>query len=163
MDEPELTPTSLKAWAALASDRPVDRNELKARMLLDGDHEGTARHPFPVEDRKAYLELIKPHGSIGRLTHTRGQVGRIRLDAIRGIQRTVNRERLTQHMKDPALVPKGARAPGHGGLIDLPIIVKKGGTFWLHDGHHRATAAYLRGDKDLRVRLVDLDAQEAAT
>lgn len=153
----EWNATNLKAWADANGERPIDRFELKAKTLPDGIHEGTAKHPFPVEDREAYLELVKEHGSIGKLSHS-GQIGRIRLDAIHGIQHTVNRERLTQHMKDPALIPKGTRSSGSGALIDLPIIVKKNGKYFCHDGHHRLCAAHLRHDPDARVRLVDLDA-----
>jgi hypothetical protein len=56
------------------------------------------------------------------------------------------------------LIPDGTRAPGHGALIDLPIIVKMGGELFVHDGHHRLSAAHLRGEATARVRLVDLDA-----
>lgn len=150
----------LMTWArAHARGLPQDRAEVRAQALEPGLYEGTAKHPFPVADREKYLESVRAKG-IARLS-LRAPVGRIRLDAIKGIQGTVNRERLGQHLKDPRLIPDGTRAPGHGALIDLPIVVKLGGEYFLHDGHHRLTAAHLRGEVDARVRLVDLDAQGA--
>jgi len=151
----------LMVWAkAHAGGLPADRAEVRARALESGTYEGTAKHPFPVADRAEYLAAVRAEGIARR--SLKAPVGRILLSAIKGIQATVNRERLTQHLKDPRLIPDGTRAPGHGALIDLPIVVKRGGEYYLHDGHHRLTAAHLRGEVDARVRLVDLDDQSSA-
>lgn len=150
----------LMTWArAHARGLPADRAEVRARTLMDGQYEGTAQHPFPVADRQKYLDAVKTMG-IAKLSH-KAPIGRIQLSAIKGIQGTVNRERLNQHLKNPRLIPDGARASGHGALIDLPVVVKIGGQFVIHDGHHRLTAAHLRGEQDARVRLIDLDAQSS--
>ena len=147
---------ALMTWAkAHQTGFPTDRASVRARTLDDGQFEGTAKHPFPVTDREAYLSAVKEAG-IARLSR-KAPVGRVRLDAIKGIQGTVNRERLNQHLRDPRLIPDGARGSGNGALIDLPIVVKLGGEYYVHDGHHRLTAAHLRGEVDARVRLVDLD------
>lgn len=147
----------LMTWArAHAAGLPSDRAGVRARTLENGAHEGTAKHPFPVADREQYLQMVRPTG-IAALSH-KATIGRIRLDGIKGIQGSVNRERLNQHLANPNLIPEGTRAPGHGMLIDLPVIVKLGNEYYVHDGHHRLTAAHLRGEQDARVRLVDLDA-----
>ena len=148
----------LMTWAkAHATGFPTDRVSVRARALEDGQYEGTAKHPFPVADRAAYLAAVKSAG-IARLSQ-KAPIGRVRLDAIKGIQGTINRERLNQHLQDPRLIPDGTRGSGNGALIDLPIVVKLGGEVYIHDGTHRATAAYLRGDTDLRCRYIDLDAK----
>lgn len=158
MDENAGGTNDLMIWArAHSRGLPQDRAEVRARTLENGDYEGTAKHPFPVADRVTYLAAVKSAG-VARLS-LRAPIGRIQLSAIKGIQGTVNRERLNQHLKDPRLIPDGARAPGHGAAIDLPIVVKLGGEYYVHDGHHRLTASHLRGELDARVRLVDLDAQ----
>jgi hypothetical protein len=41
---------------------------------------------------------------------------------------------------------------------DPPLIVRWRGVNYLNDGHHRATAAWLRGETRIAVRLLDLDA-----
>ena len=151
----------LMLWAkAHARGLPADRAEVRARTLEPGPYDGTAKHPFPVADRETYLAAVKAKG-VARLS-LKAPVGRIQLSAIKGIQGTINQERLSQHLKDPRLVPDGARAPGHGALVDLPIVVKLGGEYFVHDGHYRLTAAHLRGEQDARVRLVDLDAQSSS-
>lgn len=151
----------LMVWAkAHAGGLPADRAEVRARALESGTYEGTAKHPFPVADRAEYLAAVRAEGIARR--SLKAPVGRILLSAIKGIQETVNRERLTQHLKNPRLIPDGARAPGHGALIDLPIVVKRGGEIFIHDGHHRLCASYLRGDTSARVRYIDLDADADA-
>ena len=83
----------------------------------------------------------------------------VRLDQLTAIQGSINRERLGQHLANPKLNAEGTRAPGHGMLIDRPVVVKVGGTFYIHDGHHRLTAQALRGLSTAKVRLIDLDAE----
>ena len=147
----------LLAWARMhAKGLPSERAEVKALALEDGAYEGTAKQPFPMAERAVYLAAIRGKGVADR-THT-APVGRIRLDALKGIQLTVNRERLAQHMRDPELVPAGQRAPGHGMRVDLPVVVRVGGHYCIHDGHHRLSAARLRGETSARVRFIDLDA-----
>lgn len=73
------------------------------------------------------------------------------------IQHTVNADRVAQHLEDFGLHGKGARHSVHGGVIDVPIVVQKNGTKYLHDGHHRTTAEILLGGRRIRARYVDLD------
>jgi ParB-like nuclease domain len=146
----------LVTWArAHAQGTPKDRTAVRATALEDGPFEGTAKHPFQVADRTVYLAAVRGKGIASR-THN-APMGTIQLDQLHGIQKTVNRERLGQHMSNPRLIPNGARGAGHGGLIDLPVVVKVNGTYHVHDGHHRLVAAHLRGEQVARCRLIDLD------
>jgi hypothetical protein len=144
----------LKSWAQNEFAGP----ERRAQYLEPGDVDGTAKHAFPAFDRDAYLASIAWAGSIAARTH-RAPIAVVRMDQLVAIQGTINRERLGQHIADPHLHPEGAKASGHGGLIDRPIVVKVDGQFFIHDGHHRLTARHLRGFDTAKVRLVDLDAE----
>lgn len=120
---------------------------------------GTSRVPFEVVDRQAYLAAIKPYGSIAAKTHG-APIALVNLADIKAIQETINDERLAQHLENPAgLVAPGAKGSGHGGLVDRPVVVRLGGVLYAHDGHHRLTAAHLRGQTTAKVRLVDLDGE----
>jgi len=147
--------SDMKLWARQQLEAPRDRVHSRAMTLENGPNEGTAKHPFPVTDRQAYLDAVRGKG-IAALTH-KAPVGQVRLDKLNGIQQTVNRERLEQHLNNARMIPDGARGSGHGGLVDLPVIVRLGGQLIIHDGHHRLTAAKLRGDQTARVRYIDLD------
>lgn len=144
-----------RAWAQQTMKSP---NEAKLAQLEPGEKLGTSRVPFQLADRKSYLEMTKAIGSIANLTHV-GPIALVNLHDLWAIQTTVNDERLVQHLDNPYLVEPGKRAQGHGGLIDRPVVVRKDGLLYIHDGHHRLTAATLRGQKTAKVRLVDLDGQ----
>ena len=129
----------------------------KAARLPPGTSAGTSQLPFQVIDREEYLASIKEHGSIAKRTHG-APTALVNLADLHAIQSSVNNERLGAHLEQPAgLVAPGARAAGHGGLVDKPVVVKKNGALFIHDGHHRLTAAHLRGQETAKVRLVDLD------
>lgn len=156
MDDSTLSADGLKAWAKATGERPAERHANRVASLPDGERVGTAKHPFPVADREVYLAQTRGKG-IAELSH-KAPVGRVRLDALQGIQRTINRERLVMHLNDPRLVPTGARAASGSGMAsDLPVVVKLNGKHYVHDGHHRLAAAHLRGESNARVRLIDLD------
>jgi ParB-like chromosome segregation protein Spo0J len=57
----------------------------------------------------------------------------------------------------PDSIPPGMQDPKHGGVVDTPIVIHQDGKNYLHDGHHRVTAARLMGDKDIQARYVDFD------
>lgn len=80
--------------------------------------------------------------SLGKLTATQPEVGR---------------EDVRPHVTNRRLVPVGATRGS--GLIDLPVVVRYRDVYYIRDGHHRLTAARLRGESRARVRLVDLDAR----
>jgi hypothetical protein len=131
-----------------------------ADVLPNGGPDGTVRHPFTQVQRAEYLALVKEHGSIAKRTHD-APIALVNLHDLHAIQDSVNRERLSQHMSDPKMVPEGSRAAGHGGLVDRPVVVRKGGKMFIHDGHHRLTAALLRGQSTAKVRFVDLDSEQS--
>lgn len=127
----------------------------KARQLPNGHSPGTAKMPFPVADRDAYLKSIKGSGIAARTLDA--PIVPVPLDKIWATQRTVNRERLDEHIRDPGMIKKGTRSANSGARIDAPIIVKKDGKLFCHDGHHRSTACWLKGQTSIMARLINLD------
>lgn len=120
---------------------------------------GAFQVPLEGTDRAAYLKAIKGAGVYKRAETA--PVEHVPIKDLRAIQRSVNEERVHQYVKDPKTTPTGKRAPGHGGLVDLPLVVRVNGEMCLHDGHHRVTAAKLRGKTHVRARVVDLDKDRA--
>ena len=116
---------------------------------------GTRKVPFKLVDRSTYRTSIK-----GAKVRTRANVAEpvaVPLSELHATQERVNAERVAQHLDGQVYAP-GARAPGHGGLVDFPIVVRVNGQLHLHDGHHRAAAAHARGDRTIQARVVDVDA-----
>lgn len=150
---PPAPQAGVKAWAQNEFAPP----EQRAEYLQSGEVDGTVKHEFPTVDRAMYLQAIKGQ-SIPQKSLT-APIALVRLDQLVAIQGSINRERLGQHLANPKMNAEGARAPGHGMLIDRPVVVKIGGTFYIHDGHHRLTAQALRGLSTAKVRLIDLDAE----
>lgn len=153
MGAPPAPQAGVKEWAANEFAPP----EQRAQYLRPGAVDGTAEHSFPVADRSTYLQAIEGH-NIAQKSHA-APIAKVSLDQLVGIQGTINRERLGQHLANPKMNVEGTRASGHGMLIDRPVVVKVGGTFYIHDGHHRLTAQALRGLPTAKVRLIDLDAE----
>lgn len=144
-----------KEWAKPTEEmNPMER----AQRLHPGHAPGTSKVPFPVTDREAYLAMTKAAGSIAQKTHG-APIALVNLRDLNAIQTTVNDERLVQHLDRPDMVAPGTRGAGHGGLVDKPVVVRKDGVLYIHDGHHRLTAATLRGQDTAKVRLVDLDGE----
>lgn len=151
--------SGLSAWAEENEERGA-RRSWRMRSLLKGERDGTVRHPFPVTDRDEYLARIKGKGIVAKVDTA--PIKTVALRDLHGIQKTVNVERLAQHLEDENLVPEGKRSANAGMLIDLPVVVKMGGELFLHDGHHRATAAWVKGERAIGARVVDLDNDKAA-
>lgn len=147
-------PSALKAWAGASNDGAFTA---RLRTLNPAMHEGSVQHPFPSIPKEAYREMLKGDKVTGRIDTA--PVMKIPLNEIVGVQHSVNMERVMQHARDPRMVKPGQRASGAGHLIDMPVIVKTGGKYYCHDGHHRATVAKLRGDTEIQARVVDLDAE----
>lgn len=146
--------SGLLDWAH-ASETADKRADWRLKSLLKGERDGTVRHPFPVTDREAYLAKIRGAGIVKKVESA--PVKSVPLAELHGIQRTVNAERLSQHLEDEDLIGEGQRSAHAGMLIDLPVVVKIDGKNYLHDGHHRATAAWVRGERAVGARVVDLD------
>lgn len=150
MDESDAA--KLRTWAGAKSSASPDD---PATRLRPGDRPGTLRHPFRVIDRGEYLGMIKGAGIFKRAEDA--PIEDVPLAKLHGVQKTVNAQRLDEHVSNPGLVPKGTRGAGHGGLTDLPTVVRVNGVDAIHDGHTRASAAFLRGQKSIKARVVDLD------
>ncbi len=144
-----------KRWAQDIDMAP----EQRATRLEPAPTSGTVKHPFPVIEREQYMAMIKPYGSMARRTND-APIALVNLSDLMGIQGSVNEEQLSKHLYNPKLIPEGSRGAGHGGLIDRPVVVRKDGQFYIHDGHHRLTAAQLRGQTTAKVRFIDLDAED---
>lgn len=159
VDVPDKGAPTAKEWGR--PEEELNPAERATRMLRPGDSRGTSKVPFPVADREAYLAMTKEAGSIAKRTHG-APIALVNLRDLHAIQHTVNDERLMQHAESPDLVAPGTRGSGHGGLIDRPVVVRKDGVLYIHDGHHRLTAATLRGQETAKVRLVDLDGEHVS-
>lgn len=144
--------SALRTWAGAKSASAPDD---PATKLRPGDKPGTLRHPFRTLEREDYLRQIRGAGIFKRAETA--PVEDVTLAGLHSPQRTINAERLNAHLANPALVPSGTRGAGHGGIVDMATVVRVNGVDVLHDGNHRATANYLRGQKSIKARVVDLD------
>jgi hypothetical protein len=147
-----MKPYALKEWASARKESPL---ETKIRAMPPGERPGSVLHPFPVAVRAEYLAKIRGKGIFKRAEGVEPQ--KVSLAGLTAIQKSVNVEKLAQHVENPNLVGKGTRAPGHGGVVDHPVVVKVGGKSYVHDGHHRCCAAHVRGQGSVLARVVDLD------
>lgn len=150
---------ALRHWAKVAGD-PKEMAKAKLLNLSPADKPGNVEHPFPVVDRKKYLAANKAEGvKVGKLAD-KVKPSLVPLDQLSGIQKSVNAERVADYIDKGGNAPEGKRASGAGNLVDFPLVVKRGGKLTLHDGHHRAIAKKLLGEKTIKARVVDLDAKE---
>lgn len=112
--------------------------------------------PMRFIDREAY-ESLMGNRELNALIDAAPTV-MVPLANLVAIQHTVNAERVAQYIQNPKLRRRGLRDPVHGGLIDLPIVIRLNGISYIHDGHHRTVASKLLGANYELVRFVDLDA-----
>lgn len=75
--------------------------------------------------------------------HSNAVVARVPLDAITGTQRSVTERGVRRYLRD-------------SDDEELPLVYRMGDVLFIADGHHRLTAAMLRGKRDALVRLVDV-------
>ncbi len=146
----------VRAWASAPPAPTGPTTEDRIKELAQGEKPGSAKHPFRTIDRESYLGAVRGSG-IARLSQN-APIALVNLRDLVAIQGSVNAERVGHHLEDPALYQPGARAPGHGMLVDRPVVVRKNGMLFIHDGHHRLTARHLSGHETAKVRFVDLDA-----
>lgn len=142
----------VRAWAQTLSG-PDQGVEARKAQLMPGQRDGTVRVPFPTVPHDEYKQAIQGKGIPKRALEAPTQI--VPLNSLTGIQRTVNSERLSGYLAGD--VKSEGRAPHSGMPKDLPVVVKMNGKLFLHDGHHRATAALLKGADSIRARVVDLD------
>jgi len=77
------------------------------------------------------------------------------LNKLIATQATVRPDEVTLLRKTSAQVEPGRRS-AKGLLVDHPIVVKRDGSLFVLDGHHRAAAAKERGETTIAARVVDL-------
>lgn len=111
--------------------------------------------PYRFVDRRVYEPKFAVHHLNAAIDAA--PVKDVPLASLHGIQHTVARARVAQYIENPKLARRGTRDKLHGGLVDLPIVVRFEGVNYVHDGHHRATAEFYSGGKLLECRFVDLD------
>ncbi len=151
-DSGTYQPPTLQAWAS----EPDPSTRLQE--MEPGESTGTVQHPFSTIDRESYLASVRGSGIARRSQFA--PIALVNLSDLVAIQGSVNTERVSQHLSDPRMVQPGTRAPGHGMLVDRPLVVRKNGMLFVHDGTHRLTAAWCRGQETAKVRFVDLDAED---
>lgn len=140
---------------ARAHDPEIDEaiKRLDALPLSSTGH-GSAV-PWPVVDKKIY----KDHFSNIELNQAieNAPVRVIPLKDLHAIQHSVKPRQVANYIKHPNQIPQGQRHPEHGGLVDIPIVMQYKNRRYIHDGHHRLTAAHLMGERHHVARLVNLD------
>jgi hypothetical protein len=116
------------------------------------------RVPFPYAPRQAYKEDFTNQ----EINHAieNAPVKWIRIAGLHAIQHSIKADRVMEYIQHPDVIREGQRNPVHKGLVDLPIVIQYQGLRFIHDGHHRTTAAWALGEKNVEARYVNLDAVE---
>src|SRR5580698_666688 len=103
--------------------------------------------PFPYQEREsAYRSEIDPQALSEAIRASEER--EIPLSLLRSTQHTVKDVRLAE-------IALGINPRAHS-----PIVIERGGRYFVHNGHHRATLASMRGERTMRARVVHLDASE---
>jgi hypothetical protein len=110
--------------------------------------------PFPVASKDAYKNRVS-RGAFVRAAD-KAPIVSMSMGKLKATQPTIDPDELQRFESHPPMVTHGKRND-FGLLIDIPLVVKSGNEFYIHDGHHRLSSAKYRGDSDAKVRLVDLD------
>lgn len=140
-------------WALRkASEGEVE--ERLARMPESSTGHGVAV-PFPYADKHVYKDAHS-NREINRRIHT-APIEHVPLDSLHAIQHSVKYGRVLQYLRGEVGDRKGEVNPKSKTPVDYPIVIRKGGKNYLHDGHHRATTAFLKGRSQVKARVVDLD------
>ncbi len=140
----------MKRWAEVAHDRAA-----MAMRRLEPAGAGRLAMPLPHITNEEYRGIIRGAGIVRRVDSA--PIEDVPIASITSIQGSLNAERLAEYVGGKKVRP-GQRKPSSGMLCDRPIIVRKGGVSYSHDGNHRIVAAMLDGEKTIRARVVDLDA-----
>jgi hypothetical protein len=144
---------SAASWASRRANN-ADAERRLSRMPVSETGRGAAV-PFPFADRKVIHDRHS-NREINEAISASG-IRRVRLDSLHAIQHSVKPDRVDQYIRDPALRPPGDLHDRAHTPVDHPVVIRQDGKNYLWDGHHRATAKKLRGDKDVDARFVDFD------
>lgn len=110
--------------------------------------------PFPFRDRNEFKQYHSNRELNRRISVA--PVVELPMEGLNAIQHSVKPKTVAWYVRNPDR-EIGRTHPKTGIPNDLPIVIQQAGIRYLFDGHHRATAAYLRGDKQLQVRFVNFD------
>ena len=104
--------------------------------------------PFPYRPReRAYGDLDDE--SVREIIRA-APTQLVPLSILHALQHTVDEDRVSQYERDPETRSSGGS----------PIVVERGGRYFIRNGHHRATSAVRRGERAIRARVAHLGAQE---
>jgi hypothetical protein len=144
-----------RAWAKKVEANPEESKALvRLGKLEPSDKPGRVKVPFPVSPEKSPYDKVIGHKSLQKRIAD-APVKDVPVSKIHSNgQKSVRVDQVEHYIGDPDATPHS-----HGGKhpVDHPIIVKVGGKSYAYDGHHRVTAATLRGEKSIKARFVDLD------
>lgn len=138
-------------WA----ERKVGTAGALARLHDMPDAAHGASVPFSFADKSTYKSEFS-NKQINKAINAPAPIETVKLTELHSIQHSVAPARVKQYIVNPALVPSGARSDKHHGLVDYPIVIEFRGVKYIHDGHHRLTALWLRGKSTAQVRFVKL-------
>jgi hypothetical protein len=114
--------------------------------------------PFPYAARAAYKDDFTNQEINAAIENA--PIKLIKIAGLHAIQHSIKPERAEEYIKHPNLLEPGQRSPKHKGLVDVPIVIQYQGLRFLHDGHHRTTAAWALGETKIEARYANLDALE---
>jgi hypothetical protein len=146
---------NVSSWAKKGVDpveaRALDR--LSALKPKDGKP-GRVIAPFPKGEDAPYDKVVG-HDEMHRLIKHAPLKAVPLASLVTNGQESVRADQVAHYVSN-----KGEKGYRHGkASTDHPIVVRVGGKDTIFDGHHRATAASLRGEKEIRARYVDLDSR----
>jgi hypothetical protein len=110
--------------------------------------------PLPYADRANYKKDFTNKQINAAIRHAR--VETVPIAGLHAIQHSVKADRVAQYIRDPDLRPPGDLHPRAGTPVDHPVEIQYKGKRYLHDGHHRTTAAILEGKKRIQARVARL-------
>lgn len=141
---------SLPKWTS-AQQKDIDKAERELNTFPVVKDNGRVRVPFPYLDREGYKGGFTDEEINEAVKHdfTRREVSLASLHAI-------------QHSVQPRYVRYYLEKDEWKKKLPDPIVVERGGTRYIYDGHHRLTAFKLLGARTAEVNYVDLDAVFAA-
>jgi hypothetical protein len=147
LESGERPTSTLARWAEESADPNVALAIERLRGLAKGKS-GHVRHPFPVEERPAYKDVVGYEQLIHELLSKASSEEVPIASLVSNGQVHVRPERVAVFVRDPVV----ANDDG------LPIVVRSGGKNVIWNGHHRTTAAHLRGRSTIGARFIDFDA-----
>ncbi len=147
----------LKTWAKKANPK-AQQASMAAKMALMHLPVSQTKHgvavPFPFRDREEFKQFHSNKELNQRITNA--PVVDMPTEGLNAIQHSVKPKTVAWYIDNPER-QEGRVHPKTGIPNDLPIVIQQNGIRYIFDGHHRATAAALKGEKSIQVRFVNFD------